>query len=264
MSRLTALLLVAVSTSFLLMTGQAEAKDCPSNAARVGPVCVDKYEASVWETTDKASIKKIRDNTITLADLRAAGAVQRGISGNDYGPGCPPTGKGCVNLYAVSIAGVKPSAFMTWFQALAAARNSGKRLLSNAEWQAAALGTPDGSPCVVTGPAPQLTPMPVSSTWSATSGSLRRIGFHFPPETVPAGESSAVLRCAWRGRTLKAVVQASWFAAAVSATAKAPASLRSAGIGRHREDACRSDFGRLTRERQSAFMWTGALRQFRR
>jgi len=159
-SRLTALLLVAVSTSFLLMTGQAEAKDCPSNAARVGPVCVDKYEASVWETTDKASIKKIRDNTITLADLRAAGAVQRGISGNDYGPGCPPTGKGCVNLYAVSIAGVKPSAFMTWFQALAAARNSGKRLLSNAEWQAAALGTPDGSPCVVTGPAPQLTGTP--------------------------------------------------------------------------------------------------------
>jgi formylglycine-generating enzyme required for sulfatase activity len=32
---------------------------------------------------------------------------------------------------------------MTWFQATSAARNSGKRLLTNAEWQTAALGTPD-------------------------------------------------------------------------------------------------------------------------
>ena len=33
--------------------------------------------------------------------------------------------------------------------AVAAARNSGKRLLTNQEWQAAALGTPDGAPCNV-------------------------------------------------------------------------------------------------------------------
>src|SRR5439155_21115990 len=31
----------------------------------------------------------------------------------------------------------------TWFQAVAACRNAGRRLLSNVEWQAAALGTPD-------------------------------------------------------------------------------------------------------------------------
>src|SRR5204862_59433 len=41
--------------------------------------------------------------------------------------------------------------------------NSGKRLLTNAEWQAAALGTPDGPPCFVDkaddeGPAPTGTP----------------------------------------------------------------------------------------------------------
>jgi formylglycine-generating enzyme required for sulfatase activity len=38
---------------------------------------------------------------------------------------------------------VTPSRFLTWFQAAAAARNAGKRLPTNAEWQAAALGTPD-------------------------------------------------------------------------------------------------------------------------
>ena len=158
MSRLTVLLLVAVSTSLLFVTVRGtEAKDCPSNAALVGPICVDKYEASVWETTDLGVIKKIRDHTVTLADLTAAGAVQRGVAGNDYGSGCPPTGNGCVNFYAVSIPGVRPSAFVSWFQATAAARNSGKRLLTNAEWQAAALGTPDGPPCVVVGAATQPT-----------------------------------------------------------------------------------------------------------
>jgi formylglycine-generating enzyme required for sulfatase activity len=63
-----------------------------------------------------------------------------------------------VNFYAVSIAGVLPSRIMTWFQALAAARNAGKRLPTNAEWQAAALGTPDSMPCVVTAPTPNPGP----------------------------------------------------------------------------------------------------------
>jgi hypothetical protein len=45
-----------------------------------------------------------------------------------------------VNIYAVSIPGVTPSRFITWFQAAAAARNAGKRLPSNAEWQATGAG----------------------------------------------------------------------------------------------------------------------------
>ncbi len=36
-----------------------------------------------------------------------------------------------------------PASFNNWFQAAAAARNSGKRLPTNQEWQVAALGTPD-------------------------------------------------------------------------------------------------------------------------
>ena len=77
------------------------------------------------------------------AQLTAAGAVQRGVATDDYGLGCPDTGNGCVDFYAVSIPGVTPSAFLNWFQAVATARNAGKRLPSNAEWQAAALGTLD-------------------------------------------------------------------------------------------------------------------------
>jgi formylglycine-generating enzyme required for sulfatase activity len=46
-------------------------------------------------------------------------------------------------LYAASVAGALPSTCITWFQAEQACRLSGKRLLTNQEWQAAAAGTPD-------------------------------------------------------------------------------------------------------------------------
>jgi hypothetical protein len=131
---------------------------------RSGPTCIDKYEASVWEIPpgNTATIAKIRNGTVTLAELTAAG-FQRGVASADYGAGCPPNGNGCKTLYAVSIPGVPPSAFITWFQAAAAARNAGKRLPTNAEWQAAALGTPDpgASPgpfdCNTAPPGPSLT-----------------------------------------------------------------------------------------------------------
>ncbi|MGH8479206.1 MAG: SUMF1/EgtB/PvdO family nonheme iron enzyme [Gammaproteobacteria bacterium] len=122
---------------------------CPPDSVLTGTTCIDTYEASVWETTDAALIASIQDGTVTPTDLTEAGAVQRGAASDDYGAGCPDTGNGCVDFYAVSIPGVTPSAFLTWFQAAAAARNAGKRLPSNAEWQAAALGTPDGAPCNV-------------------------------------------------------------------------------------------------------------------
>ena len=117
-----------------------------------GTTCIDLYEASVWETTNAALIASIRNGTVTFAALNA-NAVQHGVASDDYDPGCPDTGNGCVNFYAVSIPGVTPSAFLNWFQAAAAARNARKRLPSNAEWQAAALGTPDGAPCIVSAPA---------------------------------------------------------------------------------------------------------------
>lgn len=127
-----------------LLANGAEAKKCPADSVQVGHVCIDKYEASVWEipAADTALVKNVQKGKITSA-AQLSGATQRGLSGDDYPPACPDTGNGCKTDYAVSIAGVQPSAFMTWFQAMAACRNSGKRLLTNAEWQAAALGTPD-------------------------------------------------------------------------------------------------------------------------
>ncbi|MGH7408970.1 MAG: SUMF1/EgtB/PvdO family nonheme iron enzyme [Candidatus Methylomirabilales bacterium] len=95
----------------------------------------------MWTTTDAAVIQKIKDGTVSLNDL--AGATQLGLAAGDLLNDCATTGNGCTDVYAVSIPGVKPARFITWFQAAAAARNAGKRLPTNAEWQAAALGTPD-------------------------------------------------------------------------------------------------------------------------
>jgi hypothetical protein len=124
---------------------------CPPDSVRVGGICIDKYETSVWQTTNAALIDKIRLGTVTLVDLNAAGAQLRGTTSDNYPAGCESTGVGCTGLYAVSIPGVLPSRFMSWLQAVAFARNAGKRLPTNGEWQAAALGTPDGTPCVTGG-----------------------------------------------------------------------------------------------------------------
>ena len=134
----------AALASAVLMAGAAAAKQCPPDAVRVGAVCVDKYEASVWEITptNTALIRKVQKGKISsAADL--AGATARGVTTDDFGTGCPDTGDGCLNVYAVSIPGTTPTRFVNWFQAAAACANAGKRLLTNQEWQVAAFGTPD-------------------------------------------------------------------------------------------------------------------------
>ena len=163
MRRLIGGLVVAgVGLSLGLAAPAAEAGSCPPDAVASGTICIDKFEASVWgiPPTKGALIKKIRLGTVTLADLTApgSGAVQHtDMSTAAAIAVCPSTGNGCKDAYAVSIAGVTPSGSITWFQAVATARNAGKRLPSNAEWQAAALGTPDGAPCIVLAVGPGLT-----------------------------------------------------------------------------------------------------------
>lgn len=145
---------LGIATSMLLWCSASRAdeahgwqvQDCPRDSVRSGTVCMDKYEASVWQTTNKRLIRKIRNGTVTLSELRSAGAVQVQFDAPEQPvTGCPYNGAGCKDFYAVSIPGVQPTMYVSWFQATAIARNSWKRLPSNAEWQVAALGTPDAT-----------------------------------------------------------------------------------------------------------------------
>src|SRR2546425_1315017 len=100
---------------------------CPGSDAsdvmvKVGPLCVDKYEASVWSGP--------------------TGGTQYGVTTNDYP--CSRTANDCTGataIHARSVAGVRPSRQASWFQAAVACLNAGKRLLTSAEWQMAAAGT---------------------------------------------------------------------------------------------------------------------------
>lgn len=133
---------------------------CPPDTVRVGTVCVDRYEASVWQISpgNAALLRKVLRGRVTRAELEAGGATQLSRIA-DFGPprlppyppefpadgnwtpaaGSDPPSPG---VYAVSIAGVLPS-HATWQQAEQACALAGKRLLSNQEWQRAAVGTPE-------------------------------------------------------------------------------------------------------------------------
>jgi hypothetical protein len=117
--------IVIVMTILSLGGSRVEAQVCPADMAAVGTICVDKYEASVFPDA-------------------AGTGTQLGRLVDDYSPPCQNTGEGCKDqIYALSRAGLVPSRFITWFQAQQACANVGKRLLTNAEWQLAAVGTPD-------------------------------------------------------------------------------------------------------------------------
>jgi sulfatase-modifying factor enzyme 1 len=137
------LVTLLASVSLTLTHGTASANTCTPDSVSVGPLCVDKYEASVWEIHGRSTlIPQIRNGTATADTLRTGAAIQRGVGdATDYP--CDENGNDCDTIYAVSIPGVRPSANITWFQAQQACLNAGKRLLTNAEWQGAVAGTPD-------------------------------------------------------------------------------------------------------------------------
>ena len=130
----------------LLIAPDSAAAQCPSGMVASGVTCIDKYEASLWKFSDPTCARLVREG-IELPRHCMDGATQLGINGVDYTDAqCQFNGGGCTNIFALSLPGVIPARSINYFIAAAACRNSRKRLPSNAEWQAAALGTPDPWP----------------------------------------------------------------------------------------------------------------------
>jgi len=109
----------AFSTLFLATPVRAQtgnAGHCPSDMARVGETCVDKYEASLLEVLDDGSEVPFSPYEIPKKH----------------------------NVRAVSRPGVVPQAYTSMFEARRACNASGKRLCRASEWKAACRG-PDNT-----------------------------------------------------------------------------------------------------------------------
>jgi hypothetical protein len=138
--------LVLSLTIGLLAAPTAALAQCQAGMVQSGPSCVDRFEASLWKVADGLCVALIRQGR-DLPPFCLGQATQLGINGVDYTDAeCQFNGGGCKNIFALSIPGVIPARSINYFIAAAACRNSGKRLPSNAEWQVAALGTPDPWP----------------------------------------------------------------------------------------------------------------------
>jgi hypothetical protein len=136
---------LVVAAGFLIAPRAALAQ-CPSGMVSSGSTCIDRYEASLWKIHDLACVLLIQEGK-KLPSHCIEGATQVGINGVDYTDAqCQFNGGGCKGIFALSLPGVIPARSINYFIAAAACRNSRKRLPSNAEWQAAALGTPDPWP----------------------------------------------------------------------------------------------------------------------
>ena len=115
-----------------------------------------------------------RYEAVVMAAFDGAGDAF-GATSADYGSGFPANGQWTTPLFALSRSSVMPSRFITWFQANAACRASGKRLPIGSEWLEAARRTPDprepsgggGSDCATAAAGPRLTGRASdgSSTW---------------------------------------------------------------------------------------------------
>jgi hypothetical protein len=122
---------------------------------KVGDIWVDRYEASVWQNPD-------------CSGTQYGGVVDnwREVGGYDLRGSFPYHGQFTEPLYACSVAEVPPSRWITWFQAQAACAASGKHLITNAEWQAAVIGTVD----------PTTPSTGVGGTCNTAEGILRETG----------------------------------------------------------------------------------------
>ena len=95
----------------------------------VGDFWIDRYELSLWSEA-------------------GCTGTQYGATGDDAdGAGFDYDGNWTTPLYACSVANELPSRWITWYQAQQACALSGKLLCTNAQWQAAAAGTPDDTTC---------------------------------------------------------------------------------------------------------------------
>ena len=78
MNRMSHIITVTAVCLAAAASGRAATLRCPPDSVKVGNVCIDTYEASVWQIppTNTALVKQVQSGRATLADLTGGGATQ--------------------------------------------------------------------------------------------------------------------------------------------------------------------------------------------
>jgi formylglycine-generating enzyme required for sulfatase activity len=204
--------ITAATLALAELQQQTFGNECPADMVPVGDFCVDKVEASMWRRVDGSPVDcEAVQNAVDQAAKPPWSWSNSDFNGwytgvntaceslgekpglcqyQQFGspPGCknfdtcddypvPDNGNFDAPLYSCAIVGMAPARACTWFQAQQACVWSGKRLCDNAEWQAAAAGTPDPhiadpgddvEPCNIWG-----NSKPEGSTWAALGQSIK-------------------------------------------------------------------------------------------
>jgi hypothetical protein len=146
-------LILTVTVSLSLIPSSLALAACPSGMVESGSTCIDQYEASIWTDLKPQCVNLIKHGANLPPSCFVFPAKEIAIDGAAIP--CDLNGGGCKTIFALSLFNVIPANQVNYFIAAAACRNSGKRLPTNAEWRAAALGTPDpdkNSPCNLDSP----------------------------------------------------------------------------------------------------------------
>lgn len=178
--------------------------DCPAGYERANPTEVSpapivcrKGRDEMVRVGDRAGVFWIdRYESSLFASADGMGA-QSGLAAGDIPASFPDDGDYTTPLFAISVTGVVPSRFMTWFQASEACRAAGERLPTTEEWVVAAAGTPEAGECLVSGTEPRRTGEGMcASRWGARdmAGSLWEWGDGW---LAAPGTGTAATNVAW-------------------------------------------------------------------
>ncbi len=125
-----------IATNVTAITALQAAPTCPTDMVKSGTICVDKFEASVWDAATAGNQISGAASAIynTCSDTGSAGSNTNAVAID------------CTNaIYARSVPSVEPAYDITQYQAAIACANVSKRLPTVSEWLVAAAGTTTGN-----------------------------------------------------------------------------------------------------------------------
>jgi hypothetical protein len=144
--RTVAVLLALAGASRTGAAGADDRAPCPPEMAQLAGYCIDRWEISLVEASSARPLSPYYPpQPKLLARVHEVWQVERDNLGDESAramplPLVPSWQRGAFEFKAVSVAGVVPQGYLSYYSARRACEKAGKRLCSEAEWTTACRG----------------------------------------------------------------------------------------------------------------------------